>query len=301
MVYQLHEETFEVIQDRIMKLEVLDINRFHDRKDKNSLSKIVEIIMDTFGEVTLQDILSSFHSEGYVILKGIGVNYLNLEEVNFKIIQEALLLGVTKVLGFNPYGYAQEKSGAIIHDIKPVPNKYMSVSSEGNIEFGLHADGAYLDREKRPHTLTLLCINNEAQTSTKLVHIQKIIDKLDSEEIEVLLGKSFIHVAPETFKVKNKNNLNAILERQGSNQDIEVKVATHSCKPIGKRPQEVFNKFVCIANDLSFEYNWSKGDLIILNNLKMLHGRGEIVGKRHLTRCYGNQFIGAFEVLDLDN
>lgn len=177
----------------------------------------------------------------------------------------------------------------------------MVICRRGNVEFGLHADGAYLDREKRPHTLTLLCINNEAQTSTKLVAIKKVLEKLNSEEIKVLLGEEFIHVAPETFRVKNENNLCSILEKQGSDQEIEVKVATHSCKPIGKRPQEVFDKFVRIANDLSFEHNWSKGDLIILNNLKMLHGRGEIIGERHLIRCYGSQSIEAFEVLDLDN
>lgn len=85
------------------------LNHFGDRRDKNFLSKIAVIIMDAFGEATLQDISSNFHSEGYVILKDIGINYLGLEEADFKVMLEYLLLGTTKVLGFNPYGYMQER------------------------------------------------------------------------------------------------------------------------------------------------------------------------------------------------
>lgn len=46
--------------------------------------------------------------------------------------------------------------------------------------------------------------------------------------------------------------------------------------------------------------NWKYGNLLILNNLRYLHGRGEIKGKRWLQRCYGSSIIPSLTRLNLD-
>lgn len=287
------------IHENIYKSKIFSEERCNPATEGSvtSFTKAAGMVESGLGEEFLNKLKRSFSDNHHLIVRNIGSNLLNLEDTDQSIVMNALLIGMTKNLGFNTYGFKQEKNGAIIHDILPIEGKEDKVSSEGVIEFGLHADGAYLDREIRPQTLSLLCIDNTAKTSTRLVKIDDIIEKLTYREIEILSEDRYIHTPPDTFKVNNESKPKPILEK--INGSYELRVATHNYKAIDSEANIVFEKFSNIANQLSFEHDWLEGDLLIFNNFKTLHGRGEIVGKRHLRRCYGSSYQKDFNVLDL--
>lgn len=213
-------------------------------------------------------------------------------------ISEMIILSITKACGVNPFSYLQEKKGALVHEITPVRDNIKSVSSEGLIDFDFHTDGAYLSRNIRPHTLSLMCLEDTKQTATNIVKLNNVLKNMDKITIETLTNKNFIHTAPETFKVSNKNIISSVLDRVDG--QYEIKASLHNIKPINEEAKLALANLRCEINNNIYSKYWKKGDLIIFNNLKCMHGRGEIKGSRWLQRCYGSYSFSPSTILSLD-
>ena len=124
-----------------------------------------------------------------------------------------MLLGVTKACGLNSFAYKEEKKGALVHEITPKDLKNNThISSVRMAEFDFHTEGAYLSRNIRPHTLSLMCLVDEQRTATNLVKISDVIKKLSHKSKSVLAESRFVHTAPETFKVQNKRIKSSIFD-----------------------------------------------------------------------------------------
>lgn len=213
-------------------------------------------------------------------------------------ISELVVLGMTHALGFNPFSYLQEKNGALVHEIVPLEGKKNTASSNGIVEFKLHTDGSYLPREIRPATLTLLCLNNESGTDTKLMSLESVIRELSAETIDTLSSNSFIHTPPTTFEVGESSQIvGSILDKVEGHW--EMKIATHNCKPIHKKAEKALEQFIQVSDQKAFSHAWKIGDLLMFNNFRCLHGRGKIAGKRWLQRCYGSRLVKTASVLNL--
>jgi len=213
-------------------------------------------------------------------------------------ISEMLLLGVTKACGVNPFAYHQEKKGALVHEITPIKEKVTSISSEGILKFDFHTDGAYLSRDIRPHTLSLMCLEDTEKTATNIVKLNDILENLDEGTKNLLTSAKYIHIAPETFKVNNTYVKSSILDLVDG--EYEIKAALHNIKAIDRDAEDALSILKSITNKNIFSKSWKKGDLIIFNNLKCMHGRGEIKGTRWLQRCYGTYTFSPSTVLNLN-
>ncbi|AXF84459.1 L-asparagine oxygenase [Ephemeroptericola cinctiostellae] len=162
----------------------------------------------------------------------------------------------------------------------------------------LHADGAYLSRDIRPETLSLLCLIDEAKTDTRLVTIDSILSDLEAKSLDILSDPNFLHIPPTTFEVSNESNSSgSILDKVDGLW--EMKVATHSCEPQTLAAQTSLYEFIDAAESNVISHSWRPGDLLIFNNFRCLHGRGEIQGKRWLQRCYGSSRVTVGEVINL--
>ena len=214
-------------------------------------------------------------------------------------ISELVLLGVTYSVGFSPFSFRQEKSGRLVHEITPILGKEKSISSNGQVNFKPHADGAFLSRENRPETLSLLCLNNDSETNTKIVGIDSLLSEFNHDEINILASAEFLHIPPETFELSTKtySEKSSILDRITG--VWEVKVATHNSQPKTERAKAVFEKFTILSEEKSHSIRWNPGDLVIFSNFRCLHGRGDINGKRWLQRCYGSSRVHPGYIMDL--
>lgn len=217
-----------------------------------------------------------------------------------RLLASAILLGMTTAIGFNPYALAQERSGALVHDVHPEPGSENSVSSMGTVDFALHSDCACLERDIRPELLSLTCLVDETSTETKIAALSDVFKLLSTETIDVLASPNFIHKAPESFFGSIREHTGSILDRIDG--QWEIKIATHNCQPLTPRAKRALQILVEQASKVSRPYRWSPGDLLMLNNRKCLHGRGPIInGNRHLLRCYGTRAHACGTVLNLDS
>jgi hypothetical protein len=247
------------------------------------------------------------HGSGYIVFKGIPIDYSMINtitgvnsEYNKPSVSELSLLGITAVSGFNPFSFLQEKKGKIIHEVIPKGDCGNSVSSDGSVEFKLHADGAYLNRLTRPEVLSLMCLNNESKTHTNLILIDDIIRSMEASDINVLSSLNYIHISPETFKTKlgSCKVKSSIIDRVDG--FWEVKVATHNTEPCTEEARLALEKFIEMASFKANTIYWEPGDLVLFSNLRCLHGRGAVTGKRWLKRCYGSKSLSLASVVDLN-
>lgn len=186
-----------------------------------------------------------------------------------------------------PFGYPEERDGAIVHDLRPAAGLEETQSSVGRAAFLPHTDAAFLPVEDRPAKLALLGLNNEAESATLLYRLTDVLARLDQSTIEKLEQPLFEQVPPLTFQAKlgsGAHKGHRILTRDAKGNFL-VAYSAQGTKG-GEAPDalDAFEKALEATPPIRFVIQ--PGDLLIFDNLRLLHGREVIVGPRHLQRVY---------------
>ncbi|BFM09631.1 TauD/TfdA family dioxygenase [Halioxenophilus aromaticivorans] len=276
-------------------------NTLHEAESFIRLSKII-------AERYLKDKLEGYrteilHRNGVVVFKNLPIDSTlpitpsdGIRPESKRHISEAVLLGVVSALGYIPYSFLQEKNGVLVHEVAPILSLKDSISSNGIVDFEFHTDGAYLERQIRPHILSLLCLRDEHNTPTKLALLSEVVEKLSDNTLFELMKKNYLHHPPETFNDNGKIRA-PILCRKGD--QLEIAVSLHNVEPLTIEAKIALEELKERARETYVEIEWRPGDMIIFNNLRCLHARGPILGDRWLQRCYGNLNQNTNRVVDL--
>ena len=186
-----------------------------------------------------------------------------------------------------PFGYPEERDGAIVHDLRPAPGLEETQSSLGRAAFLPHTDAAFLPEEKRPRRLALLGINNDAQAATLLYRLDDVVSQLPEATLLTLSQPHFEQIPPFTFQAKlGADPLpgHRILSRDSDGR-WQVAYSAQGTKG-GSAPEALKEFEAALAQTPPLRFVLGPGDLLIFDNLRYLHGREEIVGSRHLQRVY---------------
>ncbi|MHA1066460.1 TauD/TfdA family dioxygenase [Enterobacter ludwigii] len=271
--------------------------------DQLSISKSIDIAKKYIGN--MDDIVNELECGcGYYIIKNVPVDdhipeppYDGLRPYKKGYVSELALAGITGALGYNVFSYLQEKNGAFFHDITPAYGKEDTRSSNGVVDFSFHTDAAYLKRELRPETLSLLCINNDSKTATQIISLNTLLDILPESTITKLKANDFIIRSPDSFDIKEETRASILYEYEG-NLEIQLSIEfTSALNYEAKKAQEFLSE---AANVAASNLMWDKGDFLIFNNRRTLHGRKGIKGKRWLQRCYGSKKISPYKIIGLE-
>jgi len=183
-----------------------------------------------------------------------------------------------------PFGYPEERDGAIVHDLKPALGLEATQSSLGRAAFLPHTDAAFLPVAQRPRLLALLGINNEARSATLLYPLDDVLARLDAETIDALMRPDFEQIPPLTFQAK-LGSAPLPGHRVLARGDDGRYVVAYSAQ--GTRGGEALRRFEdALASVTPGRFVIEPGDLLLIDNLHSLHGREVIVGPRHLQRVY---------------
>lgn len=202
-------------------------------------------------------------------------------------IQESQLLDAVREFG-EPFGYQEERAGALIHDVRPEAGYEETQSSKGRAEFHAHTDCTFLPARYRPEFLSLYCIVNEARAATLLWPVENLITALDEQSRQVLGQSRFVQHAPLTFGLEKPITAHRVLDSgriaysaQGTRAtDAETEAALSNLENAiqGTPPRRIVLE---------------PGDLLVFSNLTALHGREEIHGERWLRRMYLRRDLSA--------
>jgi hypothetical protein len=217
-------------------------------------------------------------------------------------IASRVLLGVLGCLGLHPFGYRQEKKGAILHDMYPIPGAEETFSNAGRVPFVLHTENPYLPRVARPTVLLLLALNNDSDTATQLVCAEDLVPKLSDQHDEALRQPIFSFRQSQSFELNGyyvHATKTPVLRKFNGGDEFRWSITTSTTDPVG---QQAIVEFPKIAQREAMDIVLKPGELLIFNNWRCLHGRGAVEGKRWIKRVYGtddDSLIGKDGLIDV--
>ena len=211
-------------------------------------------------------------------------------------VSEACLTGFSQVLG-DVYGYTHEKEGEIIHNICPIKNQEESISNEGSKQqLHFHTENAYF--EFRPDYLSFYCLrpDHERNAIFSVIDVSELLRGLSEAEIETLKAPLFRVPTPDLLtKAYRKvlwSGLRPVLS--GSLYSPNLLLFLPEMKTNTREANNVYEKIkqnILNSDIKSCGIKLEKGDLVIINNRRAIHGRSAFTprydGKdRWLQRVY---------------
>jgi hypothetical protein len=234
------------------------------------------------------------------VIRNLPVDTLSSDwDVGPSDLTDAILVGITHAIGMRHFGYPEEKDGAILQDVHPLPGWEATLSNAGRIKFNLHVESPFLPRAARPEAAALIALNNEARTATRIAIVEEVNAKLSPELIEILRQPLFsyrhdesfslngytLHTARSSFLklVDGFEESRCAIFAQAHSQEADVAVAA----------------WMEAAEAMAIDVILEPGDILVFNNYRCAHGRGAVEGKRWLKRVYGSRICNLANADDL--
>lgn len=222
-----------------------------------------------------------------------GIPEVEPSEASASVATDLMLIGLLELSGQRVFAYQEQKSGALVQDIIPIPGKEQSNSNAGRVALGWHTDDAVFAQQFRAERLALLGLVNEAESRTSFVMVDSALEMLDEETVRTLLEPRFRFATPESFEIFGGklvySELRPLIRWCGDKGWHEVACAEYSTTtaPWDDQARESLQRFQeALSKAPRKSVVIKPGDCLILSNTRGLHSRDAINGKRHLKRAY---------------
>jgi L-asparagine oxygenase len=204
-------------------------------------------------------------------------------------------------LGGEIISYEAEGDGHLFQDIIPVKNMEKQQTSIGsNIELEIHTEQAF--SYYRPDFLSLACLRSDPEALTYILPVDVLLAYLSTDEIAVLqqpLWKIGVDLSfrlrGETFiegEIRGPIPILSLDPRSDSDQEEFFLCFDQDLMTgINEEAQEMIPKIVQIYYNHRIAVCLKPGDILILDNRKVVHGRSTFSPKydgtdRFLVRCF---------------
>lgn len=187
-------------------------------------------------------------------------------------VSEYFMLGLGGLLQCKPYIAVGEKDESIIHQVIPLnPN---SISGTGSkIKFNLHTENAH--ELNPPDFFLLLCLKGDLKADTTYCLLDDLLKSMPESVIKQLEKPEFIFKTGDSF-TKHDQIQGSILTRNNYGiYEIRVNTALNRCNPISQDASKALEYVKDhLENGLDVHsVNLTQGDMLVINNKRMLHGR----------------------------
>jgi len=241
------------------------------------------------GQETKNMINSKLNEHGIVLIQDKGIKDLILsdalsycppswnETINNKI-SDFLLSLIGSELG-QPFTWNSNQNGRLITNIMPSKGKEIEngKSSACRVELSLHTEDAF-------HPLTckyliLLCVHNPNNIKTMISNINNI--NLDKKTWKILEQDRYL-ILPDIHNIEineyKKYAQPLSLIYYNNNNEKSIRIDFDFTQPFNNQDEEALNALNDLKKQLIYHVNdvpLQSGDIIILNNEKVVHGRRE--------------------------
>jgi L-asparagine oxygenase len=168
--------------------------------------------------------------------------------------------------------YRNEKSGALVQNVVPVPGQETHQSNAGSTRLEMHVENAFHPR--RPDFVGLMCVraDHERIAGLQVGCIRRAVHELPEDVRAVLSEERFTTQAPPSFgRPDDATPVHAVLTGERSDPDVQVDFhATYGHDTDAKNALEILRDAVAaVTETLVLE----AGDLAFVDNRVTLHGR----------------------------
>jgi L-asparagine oxygenase len=205
-------------------------------------------------------------------------------------IQSIFINLISEMIAYEAEGY-----GRLFQDVVPIKkleNQQTSVGS--NTELEIHTEQAF--SKLRPDILSLACIRGDPLAQTYVLPVNYLLENLDESEKKKLrlpLWKTGVDLS---FKLNHNDFIEGEVRGPLSiingelhdpklifDQDLMFGTNEESC--------ELIKKIIDIYYNYRIQHNLQKGEIILIDNMRAVHGRSPFYPKydgddRFLIRCF---------------
>ncbi|GAA3375577.1 clavaminate synthase family protein [Streptomyces sannanensis] len=179
----------------------------------------------------------------------------------------AAMLQLGEVIAFR-----NEKSGALVQNVVPVPGQERQQSNAGSVLLEMHTENAFHDN--RPDYIGLFCVREDPTGEARLctASVRRALPLLSDEARKVLGENRFLTEAPPSFEGREgAAPAHAIL--RGAPEDPDVLVDFSATHPLDDEARtamaELRDAFIEVTSALAL----GAGDLAVVDNRLTVHGR----------------------------
>lgn len=132
---------------------------------------------------------------------------------------------VTMLLGLQlgeVIAFRDEKQGALVQNVVPVPSLAQSQSNAGSVELELHTENAF--HPHRPDFIGLSCLRSDrrAEVGTLIAPVGRALRSLDERDRRTLHEARFVTAAPPSFRCAERTEPHPILAGCPDDPDLQV-------------------------------------------------------------------------------
>jgi L-asparagine oxygenase len=215
---------------------------------------------------------------GSMIVRGfpVGAHELPPTPVNGSVqrafsVPAAMLVLAACELG-DPIAFRAEKSGALVHDVVPVPGREDFQDSAGSVLLSFHNENAF--HRHRPDFVMLLCLrtDHDRTAGLRVASARELLPAMSGETVATLFSPEFVTKPPPSFGYSGCLSApHAVLAGAAEDPDIRLDMAATTA--LTPRAQLALGKLGEVLDQIAHTFRLVPGDLAIVDNRVALHGR----------------------------
>jgi L-asparagine oxygenase len=167
--------------------------------------------------------------------------------------------------------FRNEKSGALVQNVVPVPGHEHDQSNAGSRTLQMHVENVH--HEHRPDFVALLCLRNDHddQAGLQVASIRDALCLIPRQHRQTLAEPRFRSTPPPSFRGLGAEPVHAVL--LGAPDDPDIRVDFANTRPIDGGAARAMDALRRAIESVRGELVLAAGDLAIVDNRVTLHGR----------------------------
>lgn len=172
-----------------------------------------------------------------------------------------------------PISYAQEQKGVLIQNILPIyKTETQQISTSSKVTLGLHTETAF--HPYKPDYVLLLCLRGDPTAVTTYASIEDILFHVPEYCLEILKKKWFVTGIDISFRSNGEEDQEIPVSILSENEDgisfIYDETIIKGINPEANDALAILHRVIplCVK-----EVVLEAGDLLVINNNKVIHGR----------------------------
>lgn len=171
-----------------------------------------------------------------------------------------------------PLAYAQEKAGALVQNVVPVPDFASSQSNAGSVALEFHTENAF--HPHRPDYVLLMCLRPDPGGVARLrtASIRRALPLLSELDRDLLSRPWYITEPPPSFGAATPEAAPAPV-LSGAPEDPDLRVDFHATRAVREEATGALMRLRSALDAATIEVRLCPGQLAVVDNRVAVHGR----------------------------
>lgn len=185
---------------------------------------------------------------------------------------EAVLVALTSRIAC-PFSFVEWEAKALVHNKYPIRAHANAQFGSNSVEFLMHTETPF--REFSPDYVSLLCLRGDpaSQAATRICDLRQVAEQMSSAEIDLLRQPLFAFVTDRPAMLARGLSVTAPLALLTERDEQPIFEFVLDLVGVTEEAQRALDRFNALVLAMAEDVYLEKGDLLIMDNHHIAHGR----------------------------